>query len=74
MTNLQYSIESSSIPFALDDELLSIVENAIPQALWDTVNKANTHQESVQAFDVITDYISNNWQTILLPHGYKVNA
>ena len=60
MTNLHYAIASSSIQRDLNNSDISRIEKNIPADIWKVINNADTHEEIVNAYDLITEWIDSN--------------
>lgn len=67
MTNLDYILSCSELPFslsALEPEADKLFE-ACPRGLMNIFNRADTHEQEVLAGDAIAKWIGTNWQTVL---------
>lgn len=67
MTHADSILADSNLPFdcgANTPEGRKLLE-AAPAYLWDGVNAAETHEDSVLAGDRIAFWIAANWQTVL---------
>lgn len=64
MNNLEYAISSSTLPFEFDSSDMMKIEDSLPSHITLAISQADTHEEQTKAFDLVTDYVSNNWKSI----------
>lgn len=68
MTQHEYILSCAGLPFYLDanDADADALFNAVPRSLMNKWSAAgHNHQEAVMAGDDISEWMSNNWRSVL---------
>ena len=70
MTSLQYAIKASKLPFSPSTSDAYKIFQKVPKPIIDAINIADSHEEVVRAYDLVTDWI-NKELTLLGPASFK---